>query len=126
MKGLIRKRGGTGTAALRRALSSKSLRSESPPSTPNKIQNDSPRKFIMETPVQFVNVNNNNYYDIKYMYYIITVVYLYNNIVYTLWSITYINSILNSVVLLYIGCALSGTSFIFIQRPLARGQSEIW
>ncbi|KAE9536609.1 hypothetical protein AGLY_007011 [Aphis glycines] len=55
MKGLIRKRGGTGTAALRRALSSKSLRSESPPSTPNKIQNDSPRKFIMETPVQFVN-----------------------------------------------------------------------
>lgn len=38
----------------------------------------------METPVQFVNVNNNNYYNIKYMYYIITVVYLYNNIVYTL------------------------------------------
>ncbi|XP_025413731.1 rho GTPase-activating protein 20-like isoform X3 [Sipha flava] len=55
MKGLIRKRGGTGTAALRRALSSKSLRSESPPSTPNKIRNESPRKFIMETPVQFVN-----------------------------------------------------------------------
>jgi len=37
----------------------------------------------METPVQFVNVNNINYYDIKYIYYI-TVVYLYNNIVYTL------------------------------------------
>ncbi|VVC26378.1 Hypothetical protein CINCED_3A017878 [Cinara cedri] len=55
MKGLIRKRGGTGTAALRRALSSKSLRSESPPSTPNKIRNESPRNFIMETPVQFVN-----------------------------------------------------------------------
>lgn len=73
MKGLIRKRGGTGTAALRRALSSKSLRSESPPSTPNKIQNDSPRKFVMETPVQFVNVNNKNYYNIKYVYYIIIV-----------------------------------------------------
>lgn len=68
MKGLIRKRGGTGTAALRRALSSKSLRSESPPSTPNKIRNESPRKFIMETPVQFVNVNNNNkIQNIKYI-----------------------------------------------------------
>ncbi|XP_050530835.1 rho GTPase-activating protein 20-like isoform X2 [Daktulosphaira vitifoliae] len=55
MKGLIRKRGGTGTAALRRALSSKSLRSESPPSTPNKVRSDSPRKFIMESPVQFIN-----------------------------------------------------------------------
>lgn len=67
MKGLIRKRGGTGTAALRRALSSKSLRSESPPSTPNKVRNESPRNFIMETPVQFVNVNNNDDINLQYV-----------------------------------------------------------
>ncbi|XP_065213661.1 rho GTPase-activating protein 20-like isoform X3 [Planococcus citri] len=52
VKGLMRKRSGA-AARLQRALSTKSLRSESPPSHKTPLNGSEQRTFLMEAPVQF-------------------------------------------------------------------------
>ncbi|KAK7575590.1 hypothetical protein V9T40_011876 [Parthenolecanium corni] len=52
VKGLMRKRSGA-AARLQRALSTKSLRSESPPSQKTPLSTFEQRTFLMEAPVQF-------------------------------------------------------------------------
>lgn len=56
VKGLMRKRSGA-AARLQRALSTKSLRSESPPSQKTPLSTFEQRTFLMEAPVQFSTVS---------------------------------------------------------------------
>lgn len=57
VKGLMRKRSGA-AARLQRALSTKSLRSESPPSHKTPLSGSEQRTFLMEAPVQFSSVSS--------------------------------------------------------------------